>query len=107
MKITNLRYLPLIALTACSQHSVTISGQVYPAVEIQQVSVHLGQRPACEFDVIAHIRVDGGYIKRDALIMGMRQQAANVGASAVEIIEVQRIGSAEYKGTARALRCSD
>ncbi len=103
----NLGYLLVIALTACHSQSVIISGQVYPAVERQQVTVYLGQRPTCDFAVIADIEVKGGYFKRDSLIEGMRQQAAEVGATAVEIIDVQQVGAVEYMGSARALRCSE
>ncbi|MDJ0832811.1 MAG: hypothetical protein QNJ69_04755 [Gammaproteobacteria bacterium] len=97
----------VMALSACASHSVSVVGKVYPAVEPKRVVVYLNQQPDCEFAVIAHIQVEGGYFKRDSLIAGMRQQAADVGASVVEVTDVQRVGAAEYMGSARALKCSD
>ena len=107
MKRILLSYFLVSVLTACASHSVTISGQVYPAVDRQQVAVYLGQQPDCDFAVIAHIQVEGGYYKRDSMVTGMRRQAARVGASALEITDIQRIGASEYMGSARALRCTE
>ena len=94
-------------VSACASHSVIISGPLYPPLQRSDVVVYLGQAPGCEFEVIAHLEVQGGYLKRDSLITGFRQQAADLGANVVEIIDIQRIGSSEYMGSARALRCID
>ncbi len=94
-------------VTACASDSAIISGPVYPPLQRSEVAVYLNQPPGCEFAVIAHPQAKGGYLKRDSLITGFRQQAADLGANAVEIIDIQLIGSSEYMGSARALRCID
>ena len=101
-------YLFIVWLvSACVSDSMIISGPVYPPLERSEVVVYLGQAPGCEFAVVAHLQAQGGYLKRDSLITGFRQQAADVGANALQIIDIQRIGTSEYVGSARALRCID
>jgi hypothetical protein len=63
------------------------------------------RRPDCEFEEVAWIEIPGNYFSKPRLIDAMREQAAALGAAMIQIIDLQTVGSSEYRGTARALRC--
>lgn len=92
-------------LSACSYSEVVVSGPVQEAIEADAVTVYYERVPQCEFSVVAHIKLPGGYYSRESLIMVFRSKAAEVGATGVQITHIQKIGSREYHGSARAIRC--
>ncbi len=94
----------LVLLTACASQSTVVTGTVAPAIDLADVRV-VHQRPDCDFEEVAWIDVPGNYFSKPRLIDALRGQAAALGADVVQIIDLQREGSTEYRGTARALRC--
>ncbi len=94
----------LVLLAACSSQSTVVTGPVAPAIEVTDVRV-VHQRPDCDFEEVAWIDVPGNYFSKPRLIDALRGQTAALGADVVQIIDLQRLGSTEYRGTARALRC--
>lgn len=92
-------------LSACTSSTVVVTGAVSDAIEVNQVEVLYDTLPDCEFDVIALIKIPGEYYSRASLIEGFRQKAASVGAPLVQVTYLQQVGSTEYFGSARALRC--
>lgn len=95
-----------LLITGCTGSSVLISGRVSEAVEPNDVELFYSRRPNCEFDEIAVIQIPGGYFNPANLVKALRARAANLGANAVHILFVQRVGASEYFGQARALRCN-
>jgi hypothetical protein len=95
---------PGLLITGCA-HPVTVIGQVGPDVDIDRVNIYYPDRPKCNFDTIAHIRIEGGYYRLSSLIEKMRSQAASVGADAVYITQTDRLDIKEYTGVAKAIRC--
>ncbi len=94
----------LLLLGACASQSTVVTGPVREAVDIADVRI-LYQRPDCEFEEVAWIDIPGNYFSRPRMIDAMRQQAATLGAEILQIIDLQQVGSSEYRGTGRALRC--
>ncbi len=72
---------------------------------VEEVTVFFIDRPQCNFETIAHIRVSGGYFSLDSMIKSMRQQAASVGANGLYVLQTQQLEIKEYLGTAKAIRC--
>ena len=98
-------FLPLLLLlSACTTGSTVVTGKVSEPVDIADVRV-LYQRPNCEFEEVARIDMPGNYFDRVRLIDAMREQAAALGADLLQIIDLELVGSSEYRGSARALRC--
>ena len=77
------------------------------ALPVEQVEVYLNRLPACEFTVLALLQADGGYPSRAGVIDVFRQQAAALGANAVQVVYLQKIGASEFMGAGRAIRCDD
>jgi hypothetical protein len=96
--------MSLLSATACTTGSTVVSGQVTDPVEMTQVQV-LYRTPQCGFEKVADIQFSGGYFSRAALIDAFREKAASVGANVVQVTMIQQVGSNEYFGSARALRC--
>ncbi len=96
--------LLLLTAAACTTGSTVVSGPVTEPVEITQVQVFY-QTPQCNFEPVADIQFSGGYFSRAALIDAFREKAASVGANVVQVMMLQTVGSNEYYGSARALRC--
>ncbi len=95
----------VINLFACTNNSTNITGTVSEAINFEDVEVFYNNSPDCEFEVVAHIKIPGEYFSRSSLIDGFRQRAAAVGAPMVQITFLQRTGTSEFFGSARALRC--
>jgi hypothetical protein len=94
----------MLGLTACISNTV-ITGEATEEVEVSKVKVLYASLPECDFDVIAQIEIPGNYYSRASLVNALREEAAEIGASAVQITYIQQIGASEYLGSARALRC--
>lgn len=84
---------------------VIIVGEQGEAIDYESVKVFYTRRPACEFETIGYLRVGGGYYSLAALLGRMRQQAADIGAESVYVLETRRLDIFEYIGTAKAIRC--
>jgi len=104
-----IRYLAglflLLFLQACINQGTLITGQEQAAIDEQSVRVYLNERPDCDFEVVGLMDLPGGFFHRARLIDAFRSKAAAMGATAVQVTFVQKIGASEYKGSARALRC--
>ena len=96
----------VFGVNACVNNSTVVIGSVAEAIDFKEVEVFYSTSPNCEFDVIALIKIPGEYYSRSSLIDGFRQKAAAVGAPAVQITYIQRIGTFEFFGSARAIRCN-
>ncbi len=103
MKIITLLFAMLL-LGACATRSTVVTGPVAKAIETADVRV-IQQRPDCDFIEVARIDVPGNYFNRVQLIDGMRAEAAKLGAELLQIIDLETVGSSEYRGSARALHC--
>ena len=94
----------LIALTACAKPIVMV-GIASEGIDPNDVRLYYTQGPECEFETVGYLEVNGGYYSRASLFTKMQEQAAEVGADGVYVIEAQRLDILEYIGTARAIRC--
>lgn len=93
-----------LLLTGCVESSVIMAkpGTSAPGDE---VSVYYIERPHCNFETVAHIRVTGGYFSLAGMLRNMRQEAAEAGASGLYVLQTQQLETKEYLGTAKAIRC--
>ncbi len=94
----------IFALTGCIEPAMIV-GQPGASVDPEEVVVYYIDRPRCNFETIAHIRVSGGYLTLDSMFKNMRRQAAMVGASGLYVLHTQQLNIKEYLGTAKAIRC--
>jgi len=105
------RYSKLIILSlvsvfvsACA-HPVLIVGKTSESIEAEDVQLYYTQKPACDFETVGYLRIEGWSYSLDSLFERMQVQAAEVGANGVYVIETRRLELFEYIGTARAIRC--
>jgi len=94
----------LMCLMGCSSSSITLGESLEP-IEVEKVRVYLDEKPQCDFEVVAWLNIPGDYYNRGRLIDAFRQKAAQLGAEGLQITYLQKIGSTEYHGSARAIRC--
>ena len=99
--------ISILVLMACSNSSTIITGQISEAVETTDVKVYYSDQPGCEFDVVAHLEISGDYYDKGKLIKAFQKEAAELGASAVQVLHVQKLGATEYMGSARAIYCTN
>lgn len=94
--------------------SQLLSGCVDPAMVVGQsgtslssdaVRIYYIDRPTCNFETIAHIRVTGGYFTMNSMLRNMRRDAAEVGANGLYVLHTQQLPNKELLGTAKAIRC--
>lgn len=105
MKSRFLLFCTVLLVAACANNSIIISGVVKEAVDVDSVQLFLGRKPDCDFDVVALMQFPGDFFSQSTLIEAFRAEAAALGANAVEITDIQKLGSTEYMGSARAIRC--
>lgn len=91
-------------LVGCVEPTLVV-GQPGPSLTAAEVSIYYIDRPRCNFETIAHIRVTGGYFSLDAVVRNMRQQAARVGANGLYVLHTRQLDNREFLGTAKAIRC--
>ena len=91
-------------LCACVEPAI-VTGQPGPALSSEEVDVYYVERPRCEFETVAHIRVNGGYFSLQAMLRNMRQEAAELGAGGLYVLETRTLDNREVIGTAKAIRC--
>ena len=94
-----------LLLTSCIGADTVITGKVSESIDFNQVEVFYNTNPDCQYNVIAQIKIPGEYFSQRQIIDGFRQQAAEIGAPAVQVTYLQRTGTGEYYGSARAIRC--
>ncbi|MDH3390119.1 MAG: hypothetical protein OEN02_19705 [Gammaproteobacteria bacterium] len=92
------------SLPGCAEKAVLV-GKPGPAVEAEEVVTYYIDRPRCNFETVAHIRVNGGYFSLESMLRNMRRQAAELGASGLYVLQTQQLEIREYLGTAKAIRC--
>jgi hypothetical protein len=91
-------------LLGCAAPALVV-GQPKASIANDDVVVYYIDRPRCNFETVAHIRVTGGYFSLDSMFKDMRQQAATLGASGLYILHTQQLDVKEFLGTAKAIRC--
>lgn len=82
-----------------------VVGQTSDELNANEVNVYFNEKPDCDIEVVAWLQIPGDYYDRANLIASLRQQAAQLGAPALEITYLQKIAASEYLGSARAIRC--
>ena len=92
-------------LTACANDVTIVTGKVQDAIAMDEVELLFGKNPACDFEEVAWMQFPGNYFNQESIINSFRHEAAELGASAVQIIDLQKMDTSEYRGSARALRC--
>lgn len=103
MKIAFLPFCALL-ICACVEPSIVV-GRPGPALASEEVDIYYAERPRCDFETVAHIRVSGGYFTLDAMFRNMRREAAELGAGGLYVLETRLLNTREYVGTAKAIRC--
>lgn len=93
-----------LVLTACAEPALVV-GAPGPALAREEVVVYYIDRPRCNFETVAHLRVTGGYLSLQSMLDEMRQQAAATGASGVFVLETQQSSMKDFRGSAKAIRC--
>jgi len=91
-------------LPGCSQLPLMVA-PAGPAVPAERVVIYFPERPRCDFETIAHIQINGGYLSLESMFRKMRQQAAEIGADGLYVVYTQRKEISEYLGNAKAIRC--
>jgi len=106
--MNNALILTLLALSlllnGCVESSVVVA-KPGASVPSDEVSVYYFERPRCNFETIAHIRVTGGYFSLEGMLRNMRREAAQAGASGLYVLQTQQLETKEFLGTAKAIRC--
>ena len=88
----------------CADPALVI-GPPRTAIASEDVAVYFIDRPRCDFETLAHIRVQGGYLSLQSMVDKMRKQAAGVGASGGYVLETQQSSMKDFRGSAKAIRC--
>lgn len=106
MKIILIPILLLSSLLSlgCAEPPLVI-GQPAASISKEEVVIYYIDRPPCNFETLAHIRVTGGYFTLESMLGKMQEQAAGVGASGLYVLHTQQLDIKEYLGTAKAIRC--
>lgn len=98
--------LIISAATLSGCVNTTVVGKPEAGVAAEEVAIYYIDRPRCDFETIAHIRVSGGFFTLDSMLKSMRREAAKVGANGLYVLQTQQLDLKEYLGTAKAIRCS-
>ena len=101
--------IPVLLLSSllslgCAEPPLVI-GQPSASVGKDEVVIYYIDRPRCNFETLAHIRVTGGYFTLESMLGKMQKQAAMVGANGLYVLHTQQLDVKEYLGTAKAIRC--
>ena len=96
--------LSAFCLCACVEPSLVV-GQPGPALASEEVEIYYVERPRCNFETVAHIRVSGGYFTLESMFRNMRRKAAELGAGGLYVLETRMLETREFIGTAKAIRC--
>ena len=104
MKISLILILSSYLVIGCAEPALVI-GQPAAIIDSEDVVIYYTERPQCNFETIAYLRVTGGYFSLDSMFRKMRRQAAKVGANGLYVLHTQQLDVKEYLGTAKAIRC--
>jgi hypothetical protein len=96
----------MLLLVSCSYTDVVVVGPVAEEIDHNKVDVYYGQLPECEVTTIAHLRAPGEFLTRQGLVNTFKQKAATLGAPAIQILDIQKSGSTNFYGSARAISCA-
>ncbi|MBT8434728.1 MAG: hypothetical protein KJN95_08705 [Gammaproteobacteria bacterium] len=101
--------IPVLLLSSllslgCAQPPLVI-GQPAASTSKDEVVIYYIDRPRCNFETLAYIRVTGGYFTLESMLGKMQKQAAGVGADGLYVLHTQQLDVREYLGTAKAIRC--
>lgn len=94
-----------LALMGCNYTDAVIVGPVTDAIEVEDVAVYYEQLPQCDITTIAHFRAPGEFLTRQGMVSVFRHKASQLGATAIQVVDIQKSGSTNYFGSARAIRC--
>jgi hypothetical protein len=97
----------VLLLNACAHDNILLTGTVNEKKESNQIQIYLNSEPDCDFEIVAMIQIPGGYYSRGSLLSAFRNSAAHLGADALQVTYLQKVGASEFYGSARALRCLD
>ncbi len=104
------KILPLVCLIflleGCSYADVVITGPVSDEIDSAKVTVYYDKLPQCDITTVAYIRVPGDFLNRQSLINAFKQKASQLGATAVQVIDIQKTGASSFNGSARAIQCA-
>ena len=93
-----------LTLAACAEPALVV-GAPGPRLASEEVVVYYIDRPRCNFETVAHLRVTGGYLSLQSMLDEMRRQAAAVGAGGIFVLETQQSSMKDFRGSAKAIRC--
>jgi hypothetical protein len=96
----------ILLLTGCSYSDVVITGPVTDEIDHENVIVYYDIPPQCDIETVAYIRVPGDFLSRESLVSEFKNKASQLGATAVQVIDIQKSGASNYFGSARAIRCA-
>ena len=91
-------------IAACATPPLVVGPPRAPLAD-DDVVVYFIDRPRCNFETLAHLRVEGGYLSLQSMVDKMRAQAADLGASGVYVLETQQSSMKDFRGSAKAIRC--
>ena len=91
-------------LSGCLQPALVVGPKRAPLAS-EDVVIYYIERPRCSFETIAHIRAEGGFYSLEGMMTSMRRQAAEIGASGLYVLQMQRSDLKGYRGSAKAIRC--
>ncbi len=93
-----------ILVSGCVQPPLIVGQQRAP-IAPEDVVVYFIDRPTCNFETVAWLQVEGGYLSVNSMLAKMRSDAAGLGASGLYVLQTQRSEMKEFSGSARAIRC--
>lgn len=96
--------LTCLLAAGCAEPPLVI-GQPVVSNGNQPVVIYYIDKPSCNFETLAYIRVTGGYFTLESMFSRMQKQAAEVGADGLYVLHTQQLDVKEYLGTAKAIRC--
>jgi len=102
--LTPVLLLSSLLSLGCAEPPLVI-GQPAASTSKDNVVIYYIDRPRCNFETLAHIRVTGGYFTLESMLGKMQKQAAMVGANGLYVLHTQQLDVKEYLGTAKAIRC--
>jgi hypothetical protein len=96
----------IFSLAGCSYTDVVVTGPTSDEIDDEKVAVFYGQIPHCDLTTIAYISVPGDFLSRQSLISAFKQKASSLGATGIQVLDIQKSGASGYFGSARAIHCA-
>ena len=97
--------LIIVAVLGGCAESTLLIGQPGAVIAGEDVVVYYIDRPRCNYETVAHIRVNGNYYSLRSMLDFMRSKAGELGASGLYVLQTQQLDIKDYLGTAKAIRC--